>query len=103
MSDESRQRQSPQPAPRVTTAPVQPVQPAPAPRRQRGVMEQIRVALLVLIGILLLLFILLNYDVVELRLLFWSPALRLAWALLIAAFLGFVAGWLVPKLPSRRR
>jgi uncharacterized integral membrane protein len=66
-------------------------------------MEQIRVALLVLIGILLLLFILLNYDVVELRLLFWSPALRLAWALLIAAFLGFVAGWLVPKLPSRRR
>lgn len=66
-------------------------------------MEQIRIALLVLIGLALLLFILLNYDPVELQLLFWNPELRLAWALLIAAFLGFLAGWLVPKLPSRRR
>ena len=103
MSSESRQQRPPEPARRTAAAPVQPAQPAPLPRRRRGVLEQIRIALLVLIGIALLLFILLNYDEVEVRLLFWSPVLRLAWALLIAAFLGFIAGWLVPKLPSRRR
>ncbi len=103
MSDDSNQRRVSQPSSRATTTPVQPVQPVTPTRRRRGVMEQIRIALLVVIGLALLLFILLNYDVVEVRLLFWNPELRLAWALLIAAFLGFVAGWLVPKLPSRRR
>ncbi|MGI8643682.1 MAG: LapA family protein [Thermomicrobiales bacterium] len=103
MSDESRQRRVPESTPRAAATPAQPVQPVTSPRRRRGVMEQIRIALLVLIGLALLLFILLNYDPVELQLLFWNPELRLAWALLIAAFLGFLAGWLVPKLPSRRR
>lgn len=90
---------------RVTQAarPIQQVTaPAPPPRR-RGFWAQVRLTLLVVTGVVLLLFILLNYDEVKVRLLFWSPVLRLAWALLIAAFLGFVAGWLVPKLPSRRR
>lgn len=93
-------------APRTQPAATRPVQQpaaaAPAPRR-RGFWEQVRLGLLVATGILLLLFIILNYEEVKVRLLFWNPELRLAWALLIAAFLGFVAGWLVPKLPSRRR
>lgn len=88
---------------RATAASAPPAQPAPPPRRRRGIIEQIRIGLLVLIGVALLLFILLNYDRVEVQLLFWDPQLRLAWALLGAAFLGFVAGWLVPRLPSRRR
>ena len=103
MSTEPTRNQPPEQAHRTTAAPVPPAQPTPPPRRRRGILGQIRIGLLVLIGVALLLFILLNYDQVEVQLLFWNPQLRLAWALLAAAFLGFVAGWLVPKLPSRRR
>jgi uncharacterized integral membrane protein len=101
-TDPTRNR-APEQAHRTPAATTPPSQPAALPRRRRGIIEQIRIGLLVLIGIALLLFILLNYDRVEVQLLFWNPQLRLAWALLGAAFLGFVAGWLVPRLPSRRR
>ncbi|HEV2109392.1 MAG TPA: hypothetical protein VGR16_14115 [Thermomicrobiales bacterium] len=86
--------------------PVQPrqtVQPVPEVRRRRGIMEQIRLTVLGLILLSLLLFIIFNFDRVEVQLLFWEPRLRLAWALLGAAFLGFLFGLLLPWLPGRRR
>lgn len=83
--------------------PRQPVQPVPEVRRRRGIMEQIRLTVLGLIVLSLLVFTFLNLDRVEVRLLFWEPRLRLAWALLGAALLGFIAGWLVPRLPHRTR
>ena len=50
----------------------------------------------IILGILLL-FILLNNDKVEVSLLVWSPEMPLGLALLIAAGLGFLAGLLVPR------
>ena len=46
---------------------------------------------------ILLLFILLNNDKVEVSLLVWSPEMLLGLALLIAMGLGFLAGLLVPR------
>jgi len=46
---------------------------------------------------ILLLFILLNFDDVEVSLLIISPEMPLGLALLIAAGLGFVAGLLSPR------
>lgn len=50
----------------------------------------------IVLGILLL-FVLLNNDKVEVNLLVFSPEMRLGFALLIAAGLGFVAGLLFPR------
>ena len=50
----------------------------------------------IVLGILLL-FILLNFDDVEVSLLVISPEMPLGLALLIAAGLGFVAGLLFPR------
>lgn len=47
---------------------------------------------------LLVLFVAENFIVVEVRLIFWRTSTRLAWALLIAAVLGFLTGWLLPRL-----
>ncbi len=46
---------------------------------------------------ILLLFVLLNNDKVEVNLLIISPEMRLGFALLIAAALGFLAGLLFPR------
>lgn len=46
---------------------------------------------------ILALFILLNFDDVEVSLVVWSPEMPLGVALLIAAALGFVAGLLFPR------
>ena len=55
---------------------------------------------LVVVAILLALiatFIAQNYEVVEVRLLFWRTDLRLAWTVLLTALIGIVTGWLLPR------
>ncbi len=90
-----------------TGVPVTSRAPAPPPRRtfaerRHLIAQRARLIGMVTIGVLLLVFVLLNYDHVDVRLVFWEPRLRLAWALLGAAFLGFLFGVLVPRLPGRR-
>ncbi len=53
--------------------------------------------------VLLVVFVAENFEVVEVRLIFWRIETRLAWALLIAGLLGVAVGWLLPRLPFRRR
>jgi uncharacterized integral membrane protein len=48
--------------------------------------------------ILLIVFIVENWLTVEVRFLFAKTETRLAWALIVAALLGYAAGWLTPKL-----
>lgn len=47
---------------------------------------------------LLVLFIAQNFVMIEVRLAFWRVDLRLAYALLGAGLLGFVLGWLLPRV-----
>ena len=46
---------------------------------------------------LLAAFIAQNYVTVEVRILFWSTDMRLAWTVLLAALGGIVIGWLLPR------
>lgn len=64
-------------------------------RRWLRVARQTIVALVVA---LLIVFIAENLEVVRVRLIAWHVEIRLAWALLISAALGFIAGWLLPFL-----
>ena len=48
--------------------------------------------------VLITIFIAQNYETVEVRLLFWSINMRLAWTVLLAIAVGAIAGWLVPRL-----
>jgi uncharacterized integral membrane protein len=51
-------------------------------------------------------FITQNYETVEVRLLFWSITVRLAWAVILACLIGVLVGWLAPRRlrkPSRLR
>ena len=38
-----------------------------------------------------------NYETVEVRLLFWSVNVRLAWAVILALLIGALLGWLLPR------
>ncbi|MEJ7761560.1 MAG: LapA family protein [Thermomicrobiales bacterium] len=98
--------EAPRPTQTQTTATTRTPTPPPRPtfaERRHTVAQRARLIGQVTVGVLLLVFVLLNYDPVDVRLVFWEPRLRLAWALLGAAFLGFLFGVLVPRLPSRRR
>ncbi len=91
-----------------TGIPVTSRAPAPPPRRtfaerRHMIAQRARLIFLILVAVLLLVFVLLNYDPINVRLIFWEPRLRLAWALLGAAFLGFLFGVLLPRWPTRRR
>jgi uncharacterized integral membrane protein len=58
----------------------------------------LRLVLLALAMVLLVVFVAENFVVVEVRLFFWETDARLAWALLVAALLGFVIGLLLPRM-----
>lgn len=53
---------------------------------------------LIVIGVVLLLFMALNSQSVEVNLIFGSATMPLVFALLIAALLGAVVGWVVAKV-----
>ncbi len=59
---------------------------------------RMRAAVFAVILIALLVFIAENWLTVEVRFLFAKTETRLAWALIVAALLGYAAGWLTPKL-----
>jgi uncharacterized integral membrane protein len=69
--------------------------------RERTAADKSRMAGLVIWGIalgLLVLFIVQNFDTVQVRFLFFSTETQLAFALLVAGVLGFVAGLALPRL-----
>lgn len=46
---------------------------------------------------LIAIFVTQNYETVEVRLLFWSIEMRLAWAIVLAWLIGVIVGWVVPR------
>jgi uncharacterized integral membrane protein len=58
---------------------------------------------LIVVAVLLLLFILQNGEEGTIDFLFWDVTMRTWMALLIAAVLGFAAGYLVARMGRRRR
>jgi uncharacterized integral membrane protein len=40
-----------------------------------------------------------NYEMIEIRLLFWRVNMRMAWAGTLALLIGVVIGWLLPRRP----
>ena len=67
--------------------------PQPSPRRWT-----LRLVVTAVLLALLATFIAQNYETVEVRVLFWSTDMRLAWTVLLAALGGIVVGWLLPRL-----
>lgn len=65
-------------------------------RRRRS--WTLRLVALAVVMVLLVLFVAENFVVVEVRLLLWRGEVRLAWALLLAALLGFLIGVLASRL-----
>ncbi|WP_322796811.1 LapA family protein [Tepidiforma sp.] len=59
---------------------------------------RVRLVVLALVVVALVVFIAENWLTVEVRFLFAKTETRLAWALIVAALLGYAAGWLTPKL-----
>lgn len=57
-----------------------------------------RLAILAIAMAILILFIAENFVLVEVRLIFVNVETRLAWGLLLSAFLGFVGGLVTPRL-----
>jgi uncharacterized integral membrane protein len=62
----------------------------------------IRAAIAIVVLVVLLVFVFQNAGEVEIQFIFGSLQTRLVWALLLAAGLGFVLGWLLPRLRQRR-
>ena len=59
--------------------------------------------ILITTGILLAIFLLQNMDEANVDFLFWDWDIAIAWAILIAAALGFVLGWIVAWIRRRSR
>ncbi len=62
----------------------------------------IRLAVAAVALVILVVFIIQNSQVVEIQFIFGSLETRLVWALLLAAALGFLLGWLLPRLWRKR-
>jgi uncharacterized integral membrane protein len=58
----------------------------------------LRLVVTALLLALLAAFIAQNYETVEVRVLFWSTEMRLAWIVLLAALGGIIVGWLLPRV-----
>lgn len=64
--------------------------------------RSIKSLLLVAIGILAIIFFVMNDQSVEVSFIFTTVDTPLVWALLISLILGFLAGWLVNSFGRRR-
>lgn len=69
-------------------------------RRPTSRSRTLRLVVTAIVLALLTAFIAQNYVTVEVRILFWSIDIRLAWTVLLAALAGIAIGWLLPR---RRR
>jgi uncharacterized integral membrane protein len=69
---------------------------SPASRRPRN--WTLRLVIWAIAMVALVVFVAENFIIVEVRLLAWRVDIRLAWALVLAALLGFVIGLLAPRL-----
>jgi uncharacterized integral membrane protein len=79
---------------------------APAPSTRPTEEEKpipVRLILLGLLGLYLLLFVVLNSKTVKISFVFFSSRISLIVALVLAAALGFVGGYLVDQMRRRRR
>ena len=63
----------------------------------------VRLILLGLLGLYLLLFVVLNAKTVKIRFVFFTSRISLIVALVLAAVIGFVGGYLVNELRARRK
>jgi uncharacterized integral membrane protein len=70
-------------------------QPATTPPPQRSIWTTIRYIITAIIIVLLIIFIIDNYNDVRVHFVFWTVTIQLAWALVVAALLGAIAGWLL--------
>ncbi|WBL37414.1 hypothetical protein O0235_07515 [Tepidiforma flava] len=59
---------------------------------------RMRLIIFAVVLLALVVFIAENWLTVQVRFLFAKTETRLAWALIVAAVLGYAAGWLTPKL-----
>ncbi|GIW18973.1 MAG: hypothetical protein WHT63_03175 [Tepidiforma sp.] len=59
---------------------------------------RMRLIIFAVVLLALIVFIAENWLTVQVRFLFAKTETRLAWALIVAAVLGYAAGWLTPKL-----
>ncbi|HET8521979.1 MAG TPA: LapA family protein [Thermomicrobiales bacterium] len=71
------------------------------PPRPRSRWTTARYVINAIIIILLIVFIVDNYNDVPVHFVFWTVTVQLAWALVIAALLGLVAGWLLRHMWRR--
>ncbi len=86
---------------------AEPQQPRPPETASRAPDQEkpipVRLILLGLLGLYLLLFVVLNAKTVKISFVFFSSRISLIVALVLAAALGFVAGYLVDELRARRK
>jgi uncharacterized integral membrane protein len=90
----------------------QPVRPPDGPAAREGSAAReaeqdkpipVRLILLGLLGLYLVLFVVLNAKTVKIRFVFFTSRISLIVALVLAAAIGFVGGYLVNELRARRR
>jgi len=72
--------------------------PVPTPEPSFLQRHALMLGLAAVLAIILILFIVLNDQKVEVDLIVATAQLRLAWALLIAAAAGFLIGYILPRL-----
>lgn len=72
----------------------------PQQERDRGL--QARLIGLAVVAVVLIVFIAQNYDDVPVDFLWVTRRMKLAWALLLSAALGFVLGLVAPRFRKRR-
>ena len=70
-----------------------------AASQQRSLGSQLKLAGSVLALVLLVIFIVLNFEKVDVDLLIGTQNIQLAFALIVAAVLGFIAGYFAPRRP----
>ena len=84
---------------------AQPNDNAIRPSASRGLLrrEAARIVPLIVVAVLFVLFVVENSRTVKVTFLFWKAGTSLAWALIVAGALGFVAGLTLAWFRGRRR
>jgi uncharacterized integral membrane protein len=72
-----------------------------ASNRTSGLGSQVRLVAIIVVLVVLIVFIALNFDRVDIDMLFATQTIRLSFALIFAALLGFLVGYFTPKGPRR--